>query len=210
MPAASPPCWGWPNISPRFRRRSASSTMIFGPGRASQQPGGRRGRRMARREQGQAVRQDRAVPINDEHPATITTQSRPRYYRATNWPGPTAHMPLQWYGGGKEQAGAAEKIMLECVQAVWRAAGDRPQPEPPASDSEFLLALHRRRSTQRISQLLPHRLGNAGKWCHGRPGIATRAFAKIVDEVNDARSSDFQRPRGRRNATRSQRRMRPA
>ena len=58
-----------------------------------------------------------ALLINDEHPSTIFTQSRPRYYPGDELAWADTAMPLQWYGGGKERP-VLEKIMRDFAEAA--------------------------------------------------------------------------------------------
>jgi len=41
--------------------------------------------------------------INNEHPSTVTTQSRPRYYPGDEIAWGNTYMPLEWYAGGKQR-----------------------------------------------------------------------------------------------------------
>jgi len=41
--------------------------------------------------------------INDEHPSTVATQSRPRYYPGNEIAWANTYMPMEWYAGGKQR-----------------------------------------------------------------------------------------------------------
>ncbi len=133
-----------------------------------------------------------ALMINDEHPSTIMTQTRPRYYPGDETAWANTYMPLQWYAGGKSP---------ELQQIAWNAFKKfgvplelDPSPTPPASDmmyfyrflpgvdaSEYHTYFH---TDWETPETVP--------WT----GLeaSTRAFAKIIDEVNKLPLSALQRP----------------
>ena len=134
-----------------------------------------------------------ALLINDEHPSTIFTQSRPRYYPGDELAWANTYMPLQWWAGGKDRP--------ELRTIAWNAFKEfgvpvtmDPSPTPPASDmtyfyrfvpgvdaSEYHSYFH---TDWETPEVVP--------WT----GLeaSTRAFAKIIDEVNKLPLSTFQRP----------------
>ena len=74
-----------------------------------------------------------ALIINAEHPATIATQTRPRYYPGNEIAWANTYMPLQWYAGGKQRP--------ELQAIAWKAFKEfgvplelDPSPTPPAGD----------------------------------------------------------------------------
>ena len=134
-----------------------------------------------------------ALLINDEHPSTIATQSRPRYYPGNEIAWANTYMPIEWYAGGKQRP--------ELQAIAWKAFKEfgvplelDPSPTPPASDlgsfyryvpgidaSEFHNYFH---TDWETPETVP--------WT----GLeaTTRSFAKIIDEVNKLPLSTFQRP----------------
>jgi hypothetical protein len=134
-----------------------------------------------------------ALLINDEHPSTIFTQSRPRYYPGDELAWANTYMPLQWYGGGKERP-VLQKIMWDAFKTFGQPLEMDPSPTPPASDASSFY-----RFTPAIDASEYHsyfhtewETPEAVPWT----GLeaSTRAFAKIVDDVNKHPLSDFQRP----------------
>ena len=134
-----------------------------------------------------------ALFMNVEHPATIVTQSRPRYYPGDELAWANTYMPLEWYAGGKSRP-ALEKITWDAFKEFGVAAEFDPSPTPPAGDAgaffRFLPAVsaseyHSYFHTDwETPEVVP--------WT----GLeaSTRAFAKIIDDVNKHPLSDFQRP----------------
>jgi len=139
-----------------------------------------------------------ALLLNDEHPSTIFTQSRPRYYPGDELAWANTVMPLQWYGGGKERP-VLEKIVRDAFKTFGQALEFDPSPTPPASDASYFY-----RFTPAIDASEYHsyfhtewETPEAVPWT----GLeaSTRAFAKIIDEVNKRPLSDFQRPEDKGN-----------
>jgi hypothetical protein len=133
-----------------------------------------------------------ALLLNDEHPSTIFTQSRPRYYPGDELAWANTFMPLQWYGGGKERP-VLQKIVWDAFKKFGQPLEFDPSPTPPASDASYFY-----RFTPAIDASEYHsyfhtewETPEAVPWT----GLetSTRAFAKIIDEVNKHPLSDFQR-----------------
>ena len=134
-----------------------------------------------------------AVAINVEHPSTIQTQSRPRYYNANEIVWGNTYMPQQWYAGGPSRP-ELQKIASAAFKQFGATMDLYPNPTPPASDmSSFFRFLpgidtgeyhHYFHTDQETPQTVP--------WT----GLeaSTRAYAKIIDEVNKLPLSTFQRP----------------
>ena len=134
-----------------------------------------------------------ALLINDEHPSTIMTQTRPRYYPGNEIAWANTYMPLEWYAGGKQRP--------ELQAIAWKAFKEfgaplelDPSPTPPASDlgafyrylpgidmSEYHNYFH---TDWETPETVP--------WT----GLeaSTRAFAKIIDEVNKLPLAALKRP----------------
>lgn len=133
-----------------------------------------------------------ALAINIEHPSTVQTQSRPRYYDANEIVWGNTYMPQQWYAGGPSRP-ELEKIAAAAFKQFGVTVDLYPNPTPPASDmSSFFRFLpgidtgeyhHYFHTDLETPQTVP--------WT----GLeaSTRAYAKIIDEVNKQPLSTFQR-----------------
>jgi len=134
-----------------------------------------------------------ALFMNVEHPATIVTQSRPRYYPGDELAWANTAMPLQWYAGGKSRP-ELQKITWDAFRKFGVAAEFDPSPTPPAGDAgaffRFLPAVSASEyhSYFHTDWETPEMVPWTGLQA------STRAFAKIIDEVNKHPLSDFQRP----------------
>ena len=134
-----------------------------------------------------------ALSINCEHPSTIQTYVRPRYLAGDVVRWSNIYSAQQWYAGGP----ARQELTAIAVKA-FREFGvpllTEPDPRPPAGDlgrlyrftpgvatSEFFHYFHTDRET-------PDTVPWTGLQA------TTRAYAKIVDEVNKHPLSTFQRP----------------
>ena len=134
-----------------------------------------------------------ALMINAEHPSTIQTTVRGRYYPANDtiaWS--NTHMPQQWYAGGPSRR-KLETIAVNAFREFGASMYFDPNPRPPAGDlgaffrgvpgvatSEFYHYFH---TDQETPETVP--------WT----GLeaTTRAYAKIIDEVNKLDLTDLQR-----------------
>ena len=110
-----------------------------------------------------------ALMINAEHPSTIQTTVRPRYYQSGDtivWS--NTYMPQQWYAGGPSRR-TLETIAVHAFRAVRRE--HVPRPQPPAASRRPRCALPRRawRRDERVLPLLPHRPGDTGRGAVDRP-----------------------------------------
>jgi len=139
-----------------------------------------------------------ALSINCEHPSTIQTYARPRYINPGNANGDglewsNMYLAQQWYAGGPSRP-ELTAIAAEAFKAFGVPLLTEPSPRPPAGDlgrlyrftpgvatSEFFHYFH----TDRES---PDTVPWTGLQA------TTRAYAKIVDEVNQHPLSLFQRP----------------
>jgi hypothetical protein len=136
-----------------------------------------------------------ALMINAEHPSTIQTTVRPRYYQTNDnaivWS--NTYMPQQWYAGGPSRR-TLETIAVNAFREFGASMYLDPNPRPPAGDlgalyrgvpgvatSEFYHYFHTDQETP-----------DAVPWT----GLeaTTRAYAKIIDEVNTRQLRDLQRP----------------
>lgn len=136
-----------------------------------------------------------ALMINAEHPSTIQTTVRPRYYQTDDntivWS--NTYMPQQWYAGGPSRR-TLESIAVNAFREFGASVYLDPNPRPPAGDlgaffrgvpgvatSEFYHYFHTDRETP-----------DTVPWT-GLEATA-RAYARIIDEVNTLALSDLQRP----------------
>jgi hypothetical protein len=134
-----------------------------------------------------------ALMINAEHPSTIQTTVRPRYgpENAIAWS--NTHMPQQWYAGGPARR-KLETIAVNAFREFGASMYLDPSPRPPAGDlgaffrgvpgvatSEFYHYFHTDAET-------PDTVPWTGL------EATTRAYAKIIDEVNKLELGDLQRP----------------
>jgi peptidase M28-like protein len=139
-----------------------------------------------------------ALMINAEHPSTIQTTVRPRYAQTNDnaivWS--NTYMPQQWYAGGPSRR-KLETLAVNAFREFGASVYLDPNPRPPAGDlgaffrgvpgvatSEFYHYFH---TDQETPDVVP--------WT----GLeaTTRAYAKIIDEVNKLALSDLQRPEER-------------
>jgi len=134
-----------------------------------------------------------ALSINCEHPSTIQTYVRPRYLAgdAVRWS--NMYTAQQWYAGGPSRP-ALTAIAVKAFKEFGVPLLLEPNPRPPAGDlgrlyrftpgvatSEFFHYFHTDRET-------PETVPWTGLQA------TTRAYAKIVDEVNKLPLSTLQRP----------------
>jgi Peptidase family M28 len=134
-----------------------------------------------------------ALSINCEHPSTIQTYVRPRYIAGDVVHWSNMYTAQQWYAGGPSRP-ELTAIAVRAFKAFGVPLLTQPNPRPPAGDlgrlyrftpgvatSEFFHYFHTDRET-------PETVPWTGLQA------TTRAYAKIVDEVNKLPLSAFQRP----------------
>src|SRR6266540_347599 len=134
-----------------------------------------------------------ALSINCEHPSTIQTYVRPRYVAGDVLRWSNMYMAQQWYAGGPSRP-ELTTIAVKAFKEFGVPLLTEPNPRPPAGDlgrlyrftpgvatSEFFHYFHTDRET-------PDTVPWTGLQA------TTRAYAKIVDEVNKHALSTFQRP----------------
>ena len=133
-----------------------------------------------------------ALMINCEHPSTLQTYVRPRYQSGNDIQWANTYMAQQWYAGGPSRR-KLETIAVKAFQEFGASMLLDPNPRPPAGDlgaffrgvpgvatSEFYHYFH---TDQETPETVP--------WT----GLeaTTRAYAKIIDEVNKRPLRTFQR-----------------
>jgi len=134
-----------------------------------------------------------ALMINCEHPATLQTYVRPRYQEERDIVWSNTALAQQWYAGGPSRP-ELEAIVTKAFREFGAPLYLDPNARPPAGDlgpffkflpgvasSEFYHYFHTDRETP-----------DAVPWT----GLesTTRAYAKIIDEVNKLPLSALQRP----------------
>jgi len=134
-----------------------------------------------------------ALMINAEHPSTVLTTVRPRYYTDNVIAWGNTYLPQQWYAGGPSRR-KLETIAVNAFHLFGASMYLDPSPRPPAGDlgaffrgvpglatSEFYHYFHTDSETP-----------DAVPWT----GLeaTTRGYAKVIDEVNKLPLSDLQRP----------------
>ena len=134
-----------------------------------------------------------ALAINCEHPSTVQTYLRPRYEEGRDIVWSNTFMAQQWYAGGAsrpELAAIAVKAFREFGAPMYREPNVRPplgdlgriyRFVPGVATSEFYHYFHTDRET-------PDTVPWTGL------EATTRAYAKIIDEVNKLPLSALQRP----------------
>lgn len=134
-----------------------------------------------------------ALFINIEHPATIMTQSRPRYYPGDELAWANTHMPIAWYAGGKSRP-ELEKLVWNTLRKFGVPSEFDASPTPPAGDAgaffRFVPALSagEYHSFFHTDWETPETVPWTGL------EATMRAYAKIIDEVNKMPLSALQRP----------------
>jgi peptidase M28-like protein len=134
-----------------------------------------------------------ALSINCEHPSTIQTYVRPRYIAGDELRWSNMYTAQQWYAGGPSRP-ELTAIAVKAFKTFGVPLLTEPNPRPPAGDlgrlyrftpgvatSEFFHYFHTDRET-------PETVPWTGLQA------TTRAYARIVDEVNKHPLSTFQRP----------------
>ena len=134
-----------------------------------------------------------ALAINVEHPSTIQTQSRPRYYNANEIVWGTTYMPQQWYAGGPGRP-ELEKITTAAFKLFGATLDLYPSPTPPASDMSSFYRFVPGIDTSEYHQYFHTDLETPQTVPWTGLEASTRAYAKIIDEVNKHPLSTFQRP----------------
>jgi hypothetical protein len=123
--------------------------------------------------------------INVEHPSTIQTQSRPRYYPGDEIAWANTYMPMQWYAGGKERP-ELRTIAWNAFRRFGVPVEIDPSPTPPASD---LMYFYRFVPGVDASEYHHYFHTDLGADSPGRPA-STRAL-RIGDEVVNCCSALF-------------------
>lgn len=134
-----------------------------------------------------------ALVINCEHPSTVQTTVRPRYTSGENIVWTNTYTGQQWYAGGPTRP-KLQTLAAEAFREFGVSTYLEPNPQPPAGDlgrlyrfvpgvatSDFLHYFH---TDEETPETVP--------WT----GLeaSTRAYARILDEVNELELGELQRP----------------
>jgi hypothetical protein len=134
-----------------------------------------------------------ALMINAEHPSTLQTTVRPTYYQGDDrivWS--NTYMLQQVRGWSV--AARARNHRAQRLSRVWRQHVPRSQPAAAGRRPPRVLPRRAGRGHERVLPLLSHRPGNRDTVPWTGLEATTRAYAKIIDEVNKLPLSDLQRP----------------
>jgi hypothetical protein len=134
-----------------------------------------------------------ALAINVEHPSTVQTQSRPRYYNANEIVWGNTYMPQQWYAGGPSRP-ELQKIAAIAFKQFGATMDLYPSPVPPASDMSSFFRFLPGIDTSEFHHYFHTDLETPQTVPWTGLEASTRAYAKIIDEVNKLPLSTFQRP----------------
>ena len=134
-----------------------------------------------------------ALAINIEHPSTVHTQSRPRYYNANEIVWGNTYMPQQWYAGGPSRP-ELQKIASSAFRQFGATMDLYPNPTPPASDMSSFFRFVPGIDTGEYHHYFHTDLETPQTVPWTGLEASTRAYAKIIDEVNKLPLSTFQRP----------------
>jgi hypothetical protein len=134
-----------------------------------------------------------ALAINVEHPSTVQTQSRPRYYNANEIVWGNTYMPQQWYAGGPSRP-ELQKIATTAFQQFGATMDLYPSPVPPASDMSSFFRFLPGIDTSEFHHYFHTDLETPQTVPWTGLEASTRAYAKIIDDVNKLSLSTFQRP----------------
>jgi len=142
-----------------------------------------------------------ALMINNEHPSTVTTQSRPRYYPGDEIAWGNTYMPLEWYAGGKQRP-ELNKIVWNTFREFGVPLEMDASPTPPASDMS-MLAVDVPDFERDIAGIDAGEYHNYFHTDWETPETVpwtgleavTRAYAKIIDQVNEMPLDKLQLPK---------------
>jgi len=134
-----------------------------------------------------------ALVINDEHPATLQTYVRPRYEENRDIAWSNAYTAQQWYAGGANRP-ELQAIAVKAFRDFGVPLLREPNVRPPLGDLGRLF-----RFTPGVATSDFHHYFHTDRETPATvpwTGLeaTTRAYARIIDEVNTLPLSTFQRP----------------
>jgi hypothetical protein len=139
-----------------------------------------------------------ALMINCEHPSTIQTYVRPRYHPGSDIEWANTYMAQQWYAGGSLRPELAA-IAFRAFQEFGVSLFLTPNADPPAGDLGYRSGPEFQRYVPGVATSEFHHYFHTDRetpetvpWT----GLeaTTRAYAKIIDEVNKLPLNALQRP----------------
>jgi Peptidase family M28 len=133
-----------------------------------------------------------ALMINCEHPSTIQTNARPRYQEARGLVWSNTYMAQQWYAGGPSRP-ALGTIALNAFKDFGVSVYLDPNTRAPAGDLGRFFTFLPGVATSEFNHLFHTDQETAAAVPWTGLEATTRAYAKIVDEVNKLPLSALQR-----------------
>ena len=137
-----------------------------------------------------------ALMINCEHPSTIETNARPRYQEARGLVWANTYMAQQWYAGGPSRPELG-KIAMNAFKDFGVSVYLEPNTRAPAGDLGRFFSFLPGVATSEFNHLFHTDQESAAAVPWTGLEATTRAYAKIVDEVNTLPLSALQRPEER-------------
>ncbi len=137
-----------------------------------------------------------ALMINCEHPSTIQTNARPRYQEARGLVWSNTYMAQQWYAGGPSRPELG-KIAMNAFKDFGVSVYLDPNTRAPAGDLGRFFSFLPGVATSEFHHLFHTDQETAAAVPWTGLEATTRAYAKIVDEVNKLPLSALQRPEER-------------
>ena len=176
----------------RIPKNQRRRTMIFigWDGHHNSGPGGAAGTAWAFDHRDQLFAKT-ALMINDEHPSNVDTF---RTAAPEGMVGQTdSYIPLEWYAGGPSRP-ELKKIVFSAFQEFGVATWAEPSPKPPAGDMGRFAGLVPGVVAQTNDFFYMHTDANTPETVPWTALEAvTRAYAKIIDQVNKLDLKDLQR-----------------
>jgi len=138
-----------------------------------------------------------ALMINAEHPSTVQTTARPRYMgddvfdQELVWT--NTYTGQQWYAGGPTRP-ELEQIASDAFREFGVSVYPDPNPRPPAGDLGRFYTFLPGVATSEFHHYFHTDMETPDTVPWTGLEASTRAYARIIDEVNKRPLSDFQRP----------------
>jgi hypothetical protein len=137
-----------------------------------------------------------ALMINCEHPSTIQTNARPRYQETRGLVWANTYMAQQWYAGGPSRPELGT-IAMNAFKAFGVSVYLDPNSRAPAGDLGRFFSFLPGVATSEFNHLFHTDQETAAAVPWTGLEATTRAYAKIVDDVNKLPLRALQRPEER-------------
>ena len=134
-----------------------------------------------------------ALVINAEHPSTVQTIVRARYLRKDEITWANTYMPQQWYAGGPSRPNL-QAIAVRAFEEFGVSILNDPNERPPAGDLGRVYRFTPGVATSEFFHYFHTDLETPETVLWTGLEATTRAYARIIDEVNGLELSDLQRP----------------